>query len=129
MSWPGGEIKFFENFLLWIRYAVKDCRGDRMENGIVDDTSFRVAVCASDGAIPGLFHAKLGTNEPELSSPGSRAQFAATSTAPEGFAMNTSSSTSGSFVTFSLFFAVRAHAVTKVGGRVGGDHRRRVADR
>jgi hypothetical protein len=23
MSWSGGEIKFFESFLLWIRYAVK----------------------------------------------------------------------------------------------------------
>jgi hypothetical protein len=44
MSWPGGEIKFFESFLLWIRYAVKDdWRGDRMGNCIADDTGFRVA--------------------------------------------------------------------------------------
>jgi hypothetical protein len=45
----------------------------------------------------------LGTNEPELSSPKSRAEFVAKSTVPEGFAMDTFSSTSGSFVTFPLF--------------------------
>jgi hypothetical protein len=38
-----------------------------------------------------------------MSSPESRAEFAATSTAPERFAMSTFSSTSGSFVTLSLF--------------------------
>jgi hypothetical protein len=49
MSQSGGEIKFFENFLLWIGYAVKDeWRGGRVGNGIADDTSFRVA-----GAGPG----------------------------------------------------------------------------
>jgi hypothetical protein len=40
MSESGGEIKFFENFLLWIRYMVK--AGFQVRIGIADDTSIRV---------------------------------------------------------------------------------------
>jgi hypothetical protein len=44
MSESGNEIKYFESFLLWMRYAVKtEWRGGRMRNRIVDDTGFRVA--------------------------------------------------------------------------------------